>query len=157
MSERAAKLGHRRLPRPDDLRRSRREQPTGQRILPHARAGTAEQFEDGALAEQVEVFAIGVKGVAVALAGFAGAHPAVLQAVQAALVEIRRAPGQGAAAQHAVVHRGEGDEEGNRRQHPPAGECPARERGPGKHRHGGRYREARVAQAAMNLVVVSGC
>ena len=64
-----------------------REQPGGERLLAHARPRGAEQLEQRALAEEVEVAGIGMVGIVKARPGAAGARPLPVEAREPAPVE----------------------------------------------------------------------
>ncbi len=80
------------------------EQPLRKCILSSARAGGGEQFEQAALAEQIEVFGIRMRQIAEALARFAAARPQVFDAGEASLVIARRTRGEFPIADDALMN-----------------------------------------------------
>ena len=108
--EGAGQLPDRGLPIDDDGRRGRARQPPGQRVLTGPGAGERQQLEERAGAEQIEVVGVRMVIVPVALAGGAGAGPAVLDARQAALVETRQRRAAFPCPNHAIVADGQRDE-----------------------------------------------
>ena len=79
------------LPRAHRRGIRRRQQPGGERLLAHARPRGAEQLEQRALAEEVEVAGIRMVGVAEARSGAAGARPLPVEAREPSPV-VRGAP-----------------------------------------------------------------
>ena len=81
---------HRFLPGPYGVRRGRLQQPARQRILADVRPRRAQQLEQRALPEQVEVPRIGMGRVQIHCAAFSAAGPRAIQARQTPLVVPRR-------------------------------------------------------------------
>src|SRR5690606_17849080 len=69
------------------------EQPLRERALAHACPGRAEQLEQAALAEQIEVGCVDVVGVFEACAESAFAGPSILDACDPATIERNGSPG----------------------------------------------------------------
>jgi len=91
--EARAQLVHCRLARADLVGRRGGEQPGGQRLLAGSRARGAQQLEQRAAPEQIQVVGVGMGGWAEALARLATAGPRVLQPIKAAPVERDRTLG----------------------------------------------------------------
>jgi hypothetical protein len=123
-------LGDRRLTLANLVRWRGFQQPTGQRIL--ARLGTrlAQQFEDRAYAEEIEIARMNVFAVSIALARLTGPRPGPVQSRQSSLMEddatIRPFP----SADHPIVHEQKRNEAPGREQHPAPSDPASQKRKP---------------------------
>ena len=86
--ERGRELGDGVAPGGDFLRRGRVRQPVGERFLAGARPRQRQQLEQRAAAEDVQVVGVQMTVVAKTVARLAGAGPPILDAREAALVEL---------------------------------------------------------------------
>ncbi len=94
-------------------------QPVCQHLLARPRARRAQKLEQGALAEQVQVIGVRMMFVAKTFAGFALAHPAVVQARHPGLVDGHCAVAGALAIEHAFMDHGEHNRSRQRRQQEP--------------------------------------
>ena len=107
------------LPRAHRRGIRRSEEPGGQRVLAHARPRGAEQLEQRALAEEVEVAGVRMVGVAKARPGAAHARPLSIEAREPALVERDDPLGPSAAPADPRVNSEQGREGQGGRHQPP--------------------------------------
>ena len=112
-------LLHRCLPPEHHGHVGRRQQPGGQRLLPHDGAGAAQQLEERARAEEIQVGGVGMVRIEEARAGAPAAGCPAIKARQSALVERLSTLCPPSAPSHAAVHHHEYRERGRRRQQPP--------------------------------------
>ncbi len=107
------------LPFGDLLRRGGRGQPASELRFAGARPGDRQQLEERAGAEQIEIVRVQVVVVAKAIAGRAGARPAVFDSGQASLVERNCPRGLVTLADHGLVPAQEDDEGDDRHEQKP--------------------------------------
>ncbi len=104
-------------------RRSRMQQPSGERVLSGCAGGLRDQLIEAAVAEDVEIARVEMFGIEKALARVALSGPLVVQPREAAAIEAFKARGCGERAQKALVRDPQDDERKRRN------ECPGEEAG----------------------------
>ena len=145
--ERRPQLGDGRLACAHHVARRRREQPGRQHRLARGRARAAQQLEETARAEEIEIVGVQVLGIAEALAARAPPGEARVEARDPVLVVADRVLARVGAAQHAIVRDDERDEAERGREQPARIEPLRAEGDAGEHDAQREHREPRLRDA----------
>ena len=148
--------GHRALAGAGLGRRGRVEEPRGEPLLAGTRARGADELEQRAAAEQIEIERVGVRGIRKPIAGVPGAREPPVHAGERGLVERDGAPGTGARRQDAIVQDRERDERAEGREEPQGGEPVLRPGEPCDEGGGREQRQATPGDAGVGAVEPGG-
>jgi len=145
--ERRAQLSDRLLATAHFVARRRGQQPAGECRLARRGARAAQQFEETALAEQVEIVGVGMLGIAESLAAGAAASEVRIESRDGVFVVADRVLARVAPAQHAIVRDDQREEAEHGREQPARIESLRAERDPGEHDAEYEHGEARLRDA----------